>query len=71
MGVECVCGVAKVSASVHYRHWREQPEDAVRGYLELGIDASGIAVGGEAEVVAPLTGLRSGTIRSWTGGSSS
>jgi hypothetical protein len=54
MAVDCVCRVAKVFASVHYQHWREQPEDAVRGYLELVIDASDIAVGGEAEAVAPF-----------------
>src|SRR5262249_57179439 len=57
MGVDCICGVAKVFASVHYQHWREQPEDAVRGYLELVIDASGIAVGGEAEAVASFDRL--------------
>ena len=39
MGVDCICGGAKVSASVHCQHWREQPEDAVRGYRELVIDA--------------------------------
>src|SRR5215472_63723 len=57
MVVDCVCGGAKVSASVHYQHWREQPEDAVRGYRELVIDASGIAVGGEAHAVAPFDWL--------------
>jgi len=57
MGADRVCGAAKVSASVHYQHWREQPEDAVRGYLELVIDASGIAVAGEAHAVAPFDRL--------------
>src|SRR5215470_17635789 len=60
MGGDCVCGVANVFASVHHQHWREQPEDAVRGYLELVIDASGIAVGGEAEAVAPFDRLEVG-----------
>jgi hypothetical protein len=57
MVLDCVCGVAKVSASVHYHHWREQPEDTPRDYLEFVIDASGIAGGGEAEAVAPLDRL--------------
>ena len=58
MGADCVCGAAKVSASVYYEHWPEQLEDAVRGYLELMIDASGIAVGGEAHAVAPSNRLQ-------------
>jgi hypothetical protein len=56
-GIDCGCGVAKVSASVHYQHWSEQPEDTPRDYLELVIDASGIAVGSEAHAVAPFDRL--------------
>src|SRR5215469_4201048 len=60
VGLYCVCGVAKVFASVHCQHWPQQLEDAPRRYFELMIDASGIAVGGEPDAVAPFDRLEVG-----------